>query len=82
MLITQCKNNGIKLVCVSSPSMKIDKSNFHVFLRKYLDNRNVDYYDFDGDSTYVNHPELFYDMSHLNANGADVFTNNLIKYLR
>jgi len=42
----------------------------------------VDYYDFDGDSTYVNHPELFYDMSHLNANGADVFTNNLIKYLR
>ena len=82
MLISQCKNNGIKLVCVSSPSMNIDKSNFHVFLRKYLDNRNVDYYDFDGDSTYVNHPELFYDMSHLNANGADVFTNNLIKYLR
>ena len=31
-----------------------------------------------GDTTYTNHPELFYDKTHLNAKGAEAFTREFV----
>jgi len=35
-----------------------------------------------GDTTYTNHPELFYDMSHLNEVGAALYTKDFVNMFK
>lgn len=73
-IVQTCQANGIRLVFTRSPSLIIDKSNFVKEMQLYSQKKNVPYLSWNGDTTFTNHPELFYDMTHLNKEGAKIFT--------
>ena len=78
--IKDCKNAKIELYIVCSPLfVKPDYVNSSVELgRKIADENNVRFFDLSKDSAILNKPELFADISHLNYNGALVFSNKII----
>lgn len=82
MIVETCKINNIELVLCSSPSMTVDKGNFPRFVQSYSQAHNLRFFDWNGDTTYIHHPEYFYDMSHLNTIGADLFTKDFIDRLK
>lgn len=81
-IVDVCENTNIDLVVCSSPSLHVDGGNFHQFMKDYCRKKSLPYLDWNGDTTYINHPELFYDVSHLNTIGADMFTKELISKIK
>lgn len=81
-IVQVCKENGIRLVLAQSPSLVIEQGNFGEELEKYSRANHIDYWDWNGDTTFTNHPEWFYDMTHLNADGAAVFTKDFIQRIK
>ena len=51
-------------------------------MKAYGQQQQVKTLDFTGDTTYVNHPDLFFDATHLNDKGARLFTKKFINNLR
>ncbi len=78
--IRDCINAKIKLYIVCSPLfIKPDYVSSSVVAgRKIADENNIRFFDFSKDSAILNKPELFADISHLNYNGALVFSNKII----
>lgn len=81
-IVDICEKRHIDLVVCSSPSLHVDGGNFHPFLNEYCEERGLLYLDWNGDTAYINHPELFYDVSHLNTIGADMFTKELVSKIK
>lgn len=81
-IVNTCKQRTVELVISSSPSLRVDKGNFYRDLKKYCGERGITYLDWNGDTTYTNHPELFYDISHLSTVGADQFTKEFVNMIR
>lgn len=81
-IVGACKNRHIDLLICSSPCLRVDGGNFHQFMKDYCSKKGLRYLDWNGDTTYINHPELFYDMSHLNSIGADMFTKELVSKIK
>ena len=77
-IVALCKKKQIDLVVCASPSLNVSGGNFHRFMKDYCDKNQLSYLNWNGDTAYINHPELFYDMSHLNTIGADKFTKELV----
>ena len=65
-----------------SPSLIIDKGNFGEIVNGELSQKDLGLLTWNGDTAFTNHPELFYDMTHLNAKGAEVFTRDFIKRVK
>jgi lysophospholipase L1-like esterase len=51
-------------------------------MKEYGEQQRVQTFDFTGDTTYVDHPQLFFDATHLNDKGAKIFTRILISRLK
>ena len=81
-IIDVCKEKSIKLLFVMSPSLIIDKGNFGEIVNGELSQKDLGLLTWNGDTAFTNHPELFYDMTHLNAKGAEVFTRDFIKRVK
>ena len=81
-IIRICSSNHIQLVFVNSPSLSIDKGNFDVDMRTFFSQNALTYLSWNGDTTYTNHPDLFYDMTHLNEKGAMAFTKDFVGKLK
>lgn len=79
-IISICKNNNIELFLVRSPQYG-DRVTFGQWLSKYAENEGVVLLDENSNLSYYSHPELFKDETHLNGNGADLFTQNIIKII-
>ncbi len=76
-----CKEHGVNYICYTSPVhpasyLSYKPANLKVALQNYLSSCKIQYYNFalekkfDGDS-------LFYDESHLNSTGTNIFTQQL-----
>lgn len=75
-----CKENNIQLILTYSPSLIIVKKNgLEDWINVYANNNQLAFYDFGRDSVFYEDPELFYDMTHLNAIGATLFTKKFVK---
>ena len=81
-IVQACQKNNTRLILAISPSLVIDKGNFVPELKAYATKKGLEFYNWNGDTTYTNHPELFYDMTHLNKEGAKVFTKEFIEKLK
>ena len=81
-IIDVCKEKKIKVLFVMSPSLIIDKGNFEEIVNGELSQKDLELLTWNGDTAFTNHPELFYDMTHLNARGAEVFTKDFIKRVK
>ncbi len=76
-------SSGSRVIVVNTPkyidnSIYEETSKFKEFISRY----NVVYLDYENDTTYINHPEIFKDKVHLNNLGAEIFTGNFISDLR
>ena len=81
-IIEKCKTNGISIILTHSPSLIIDHGSFCSEIKRISKQRNVCFMNWNGDTAYTKHPELFYDMTHLNEKGAREFTKDFINRLK
>ena len=78
-IISTCKKKNIELIFVHSPIwVTMQKSNCHNILADICSENGIRYIDMSNDSTFINRPDYFEDISHLNDKGARIFTNMLI----
>lgn len=77
-VIDLCRTKDIQLVFVSSPAYKYSSNTFiDSFAKKY----GVPYLDMMNTEYFNEHPELFKDRTHLNENGARIFSHDLCEWL-
>ncbi len=81
-LIALCKERGIKLVAVYSPWYGARSSRALEPVTLLCREKNVPVIDFYADSLQFGRKELYADPSHLNSDGANLFTRTLIAPLR
>ena len=82
-IISTCKQKKIKLIFVQSPIFISKQNSFCDSAFSELCSKNdIRYYNFSNHKTFNNHSEYFADRSHLNDDGAKVFSNLLINKIR
>ena len=77
-IIDICKEKNVKILFAISPTLVIDNGIFAKNVNDVLHGKRVELMNWNGDTAYINHPELFYDKTHLNAKGAEVFTKEFV----
>lgn len=77
-IINVCKEMDVKILFAISPTLVIDNGNFAKDVNDVLQKKGLWLMNWNGDTTYTNHPELFYDKTHLNAKGAAAFTKEFV----
>ena len=77
-IIDICKEKNVKILFTISPTLIIDEGNFAKDVNDVLQKKGLWLMNWNGDTTYTNHPELFYDKTHLNAKGAEAFTREFV----
>ncbi len=76
------KENNIDVVVVCSPNYYMyDKSYSIDLCREICSDFDVPFLDYSKDDFYLNHKEMFKDKTHMNKDGATIFTKEIIKYL-
>lgn len=81
-LVRTCREKNIKLVLTYSPTLSITRHGFIDWLSEYGSKHHLLFYNAMMDSDFLNHPELFYDYTHLNENGAKVFSKKFCEWLK
>lgn len=77
-IIATCKEKNVKILFAISPTLIIDEGNFAKDVNEVLKRKGLELMNWNGDTTYTKHPELFYDKTHLNAKGAEAFTKEFV----
>lgn len=78
-----CQKHHISLILTYSPTLVVCKSGGEEeWLKEYSKQTGLTFYAFGKDKTFYEHPEYFYDPTHLNAKGATVFTKEFVKRLK
>lgn len=78
--IRDCISSNVKLYVVVSPRFVkyTAKDKSVIIANGILNEFKIPFYDFSGDPYFLNRPELFADMSHLNEKGAKIYSNKVI----
>lgn len=76
-----CKSNGIKLVFVFPPNYKNHNLAFEKRIRDITENQ-IQCMVYDQSENRYKNAYYYYDMGHLTLNGARIFTNEIIAFLR
>lgn len=78
--IAECKRVNIELyICISPNFIEYTNKDLSVELVHRIANEyHVPFYNFSQDPLFLQHPEYFADLMHLNKTGAEVFTNKVI----
>jgi hypothetical protein len=78
--IKECQNHHIKLYITISPYLKLlPENNSTAALKMIADKNNVPFHNFSNDEHFVQHRDFFWDMGHLNNDGAALFTRMISK---
>ncbi len=80
--IDNARNNGCELVFVTSPTfnkVNHDKNKSFIRIKEIIATKKVPFIDFFNSSDFNGKSELFHDFSHLNNDGAELFTKQLTK---
>ena len=81
-IISTCKQMNINLILVYSPIRRVDRSiNFNAIISELCFKNDISYFDMSNNPTFINNPQYFADKTHLNIEGAKVFTNMLINII-
>lgn len=79
-IIEECKKQNIGVIIVKSPHF-MNNIDFNDWLVKYGEENNVPVLMESNSLFWRNHPELFYDGSHLNSQGADSLSTRVCKFI-
>lgn len=82
--IQDCINSNVKLYIVCSPYyIKSNHIDYSVRIGKEIARRNnIEFFDYSNNPLFLNNSKLFSDISHLNDNGATIFSNILINNIK
>lgn len=82
--IRECKKSNIKLIIVCSPYYsKFYEPIYSVAIAKEIASKNnIPFQDYSKDPLFTSNPTLFSDHSHLNDDGARIFSNKLINEIQ
>lgn len=78
--ITDCMNSNVKLYIFISPTFKNythEDPSIEV-AQKIANESNIPFYNFSGDTSFLNHIGLFADVLHLNDKGAKIYSNRVV----
>ena len=81
MFFELCIQHDIKLVMMYSPYYKESSDNAIIQIKDIAVANGVPFFDYCSNQKFQV-PELFYDVMHLNDNGARLYTNEIVKYLK
>lgn len=82
-IVNKCKQRGVKIIFSVSPSLIVTKrSEFERWIRYYAARHGVDLLDLQDDERFLKHPTLFYDYTHLNRQGAVLFSQIIVDHIR
>ena len=76
-----CRKNNIEIIAFCSPIYQ-DFSYERIELARVCVEYRIPFYDYSNDKYYINHPELFWDNAHLNEEGAQFYTKEIISTLK
>lgn len=79
-LLTQCDENNITVVLALTPNFGVFPYNFYNRIKELAPNKHIMAYDTLNEAYKDN--RNFFDNGHLTKSGAQVFTNDLIKFIR
>lgn len=81
--IQSCLRAKCKVYIIDTPRY-IEKNDAeqNLEIRSMLEKYSVNYLNYATDTTFINHPELFKDVTHLNLAGAKILTNLVIKDIK
>ncbi len=79
-MVFLCNKENINLIVVTSPRYKPNENN--ELIRSICNEYNIHYIDLYNTDFFNNHPELFYDRSHLNNDGATIYTKMFFEELK
>ena len=75
-----CQNAGCKVYVLETPKYQtIFNLEENKKIKELINKYSVNYISFRNDTTFINHPELFKDKTHLNDSGAQIFTSMVIQ---
>jgi hypothetical protein len=80
--ISNATEMGSKVIVVASPSFEIFTKNQFEELERYLRKKKIDFWNFRNDTSFINHREYFYNVTHLNNTGAEKFTKKIVERLK
>ena len=75
-IVSLCKENEIHLYFTQAPNFILNKQ-YMDWLKEYCKDNNIVLLSHVNDTLYLNRPSLFRDNSHLNGDGADLFSEEL-----
>ena len=78
-----CKEKNIKLVVTITPSLVVTRNGgIAEWVMLYCKDKSIEYLNFLDMPDFYHHSELFYDMTHLNEKGAELFTRAFVKRIK
>ena len=80
--IRECQSRNIQLSFIVSPMYVCSKEDVYKIPREMADKHHVPFIDHYRDSFFVGHPELFYDLGHLNRKGAEIYSKIIAKEIK
>lgn len=82
LFIEDCQRSNVALLFTVSPRYDALSSQVHEPAKKLCEEMKVPYYDFFTDSYFQNHKELFHDSKHMNEEGAQEYTKQIVRIIR
>lgn len=77
-----CEEKHILLVLTVTPTLVVEKKGgIAEWTRSFCKKHTVSFFDYSKDKMFYEHPELFYDMTHVNQKGAELFTKIFVRDL-
>ena len=81
--IHQCKLNNIKLIFINAPYYEISSEIKWInYLEEICDEENIVFLNYNNDSFFLSHRELYNDVMHFNKYGAEEYTKRIIPDLK
>lgn len=80
-MVGTCQKKKIKLVVTYTPTLSVCCHGFIDWASNYCKHHYLPFYNTMLDDDFLKHPELFYDYTHLNENGARIFTQKFAKWV-
>ncbi len=85
-ILLRCRKTGTRLWIVITPELinSIDGAEFGGLsqIRSFCNQNNIPFINDSQHPDFIDHPEYFFDSSHLNVNGAELYTQRVLKLLQ
>lgn len=80
-ILSICRLNGIKLYICMAPTFSETDASFSNYIRKEIEGETAAFIDYSNNDYFLTHKELFFDISHLNIDGANEYSRRIAEII-